>query len=119
MHTTHNLPFEAAPWDPTFAEFFPQLLAIIMRIKEPIVAFRVGTCDGIYTVRDNAYQIIAIQNSEPGNGHFEDVLQWFENSCKRDKKNLMFMEIMNADFGRHLCLKRGFKRKGAHAIKKF
>lgn len=119
METIHNLPFEAAPWEPSFTNFFPQLVANIMRIKQPIVAFRVGTCEGIYTVRNGAYQIIAVQNSNPGNGHFDDVLQWFENSCKRDKKDLMFIEIMNPDFGRHLCLKRGFKQKGSHAIKKF
>lgn len=117
METIHKLDFEACPWEPAFKDLLPQLIADVMRIKEPIVAFRVGTCEGIYTVRDNAFQIIAVQNSKPGNGHFEDVIQWFENSCKRDKKNLMFMEIMNPKFGKHLCDKRGFKRKGSHAIK--
>lgn len=117
MTTTHNLPFEAAPWEPSMAKFFPDLVRSVMHINSSIVAFRVGTCDGIYTAENGFYQIIAIKNDNPGNGHFEDVLQWFEASCIRDKKGLMFMEIMNEDFGKHLERKRGFKRSGHHMVK--
>lgn len=119
MTTTHNLPFEAAPWEPSMIKYFPELVKNVMRINSSIVAFRVGTCDGIYTATEKTYQIIAVTNDNPGNGHFDDVIQWFENSCKRDGKDLMFMEILNDAFGRHLCSKRGFKMKGNHAIKKF
>lgn len=118
MQTAHNLPFEAAPWEP------PTILGMIMSLSSKlkgndVVAFRVGTCEGIYQVSKYAYQIIAVTNSVPGNGHFEDVLQWFESSCRRDGKNLVFMEIMNENFGKHLVTKRGFKRKGTNCVKKF
>lgn len=93
MKTLHNLEFESRPWH---------------RDKE-MVDFRVGTCYGLYFCTDKAYVIVAIKNQEPGNGHFTDVLQWFYESCKRDKKNLVFAEIMNKRFGAHMVLTHGFK----------
>lgn len=119
MKTAHNLPFEAAPWEPSMLRFFPELVRSVMKIDNSIVAFKVGTCNGIYSATKKAYQIIAITNDNQGNGHFEDVLQWFEGSCRRDKKALMFLEIMNERFGEHLISKRGFKKQGRHLIKKF
>ncbi len=114
MKTTHNLDFEAAPWEP------PLIIGMLLKMNNfETTAFRVGTCEGIYRTTDKAYQIIAVTNSNPGNGHFEDVLQWFENSCRRDKKALMFMEILNEQFGKHLEKKRGFKKQDKNMIKKF
>jgi len=119
METIHKLPFEAMPWKPAMLQFMPELLRSALKIDSAIVAFRVGTCHGIYTAKPNAYQIIAINNECPGNGHFEDVLQWFEASCRRDNKSLMFVEIMNDKFGEHLKVKRGFKIKGKNAMKRY
>lgn len=87
MTTAHNLPFEATPWKPALLQFMPELVRFALKLNSQIVAFRVGTCDGIYTATPKAYQIIAITNNVPGNGHFEDVLQWFEASCRRDNKS--------------------------------
>lgn len=89
--STNNLPFETAP------HFMPEF-----------VNFRVGTCTGIYCSSEKNYMILAIGNSESGNGHIQDVFDWFENSCKRDKKNLMIIEIMNPRFMKHLIEKRNF-----------
>lgn len=95
--TTHDLVFEAAPWtnalDPS----------------DNWMVFRVGTCEGVWRSSDDNYSILAITNKEPGNGHFEDVLEWFENSCKRDGKNLMILEVWNDKFKKHLIEKRGFR----------
>jgi len=90
--TTHNLEFLARVWvrDENYAEF------------------KVGTCEGLYNTDDLTYNILAITNNEPGNGHFEDVLQWFENSCRRDRKGLQVQEIHNQKFLTHLIEKRGF-----------
>lgn len=118
MITTHNLPFEACPWIPSGIEFLPEIIKKAFQFDQPIIAFRIGTCEGIYTANKKAYQIIAITNDCPGNGHFEDVLEWFEASCRRDKKSLMFMDILNQDFGDHLFVKRGFKWEGDNMIKK-
>ena len=70
--------------------------------------FCVGTCEGLYYCDKKNYIILAIRNNSPGNGHFNDVIQWFENSCKRDKRNLVFECIINDRFKKYL-LKNGFK----------
>lgn len=100
FESTHKLDFMACPW-PVNPEF---------------IAFKIGTCEGIYESTDKTYDIIAVVNDTPGNGHFEDVLEWFYNSCRRDKKSLRFMEIMNDKFGKHLLKKRRFKKEGENNL---
>lgn len=80
------------------------------------ITWKIGTCHGVYQSTQNTYDILAIYNDERGNGHFEDVLDWFYNSCRRDKKDLRFMEIMNEDFRKHLMKKRGFKKDGKNNL---
>lgn len=106
--TKHCLDFECAPWTPVFP--FPD--------AENYFCFRVGTIEGLWTSTIDSYDILAIENKKPGNGHFDDVLQWFEHSCRRDKKSLRFLEILNDDFREHLIKKRGFKPQGQNVIKK-
>ena len=103
--TKHNLPFLTC-------EYHNPILG-----KTPFYRFKIGTCTGLWGAEDNFYIILAIDNDKPGNGHFEDVLQWFERSCKRDNKGLKFASILNPKFGRHLVHKRGFKIVGKDAIK--
>lgn len=91
----HNLPFEVSSW-----------------IVPDFTRFRVGTCDGLFRSCDKSYDILAISNSNVGNGHFNDVLQWFENSCKRDNKNLQILEVWNSNLKAHLINKRGFNDIG-------
>jgi hypothetical protein len=90
--STNNLLFETAPF------YTPD-----------VTRFIVGTCSGIYSCEGSKYVIIGIANRQPGNGHLQDVFDWFENSCKRDKKDLMVAELMNERFKKHLIEKRGFK----------
>lgn len=71
--------------------------------------FRVGTCHGLYRVKDTFYEILAIANKVPGNGHLRDVWQYFERSCRRDKKGLRIREVWNDGFKNHLIEKQGFK----------
>lgn len=99
LKTKHNLPFESRPW-----------------IMGQFIEFRVGTCHGLWKCRNNEYQILAIENDEKGNGHLDDVFQWFENSCKRDKFNLAILEVWNRDFKKHLIKKRGFKLRGKNDV---
>ena len=70
--------------------------------------FKIGTCGGQWSATEDAYIILSFINDEPGNGHLNDVFEWFEHSCKRDKKNLIVMEVMNEGFYMHLLTKRGF-----------
>lgn len=91
--STHNLPFECAEW-PRDKQF---------------TLFRIGTCEGLWFAEDDAYNILSIINKEMGNGHFEDVFDWFLQSCKRDKKILRFREVWNERLKKHLIEKRGFK----------
>jgi hypothetical protein len=71
--------------------------------------FKIGTCHGSWICKDKKYIIIAVVNDNPGNGHFQDVLDWFENSCRRDKYDLVFTELFNPAFKKHLIEKRGFR----------
>lgn len=71
--------------------------------------FRVGTCKGQWGSVTDAYYILSVINSKPGNGHLDDVFEWFEHSCKRDGKNLLVLECgFNPRFYQHLISKRGF-----------
>lgn len=92
MKTTHNLPFESADW-----------------VVKDFNRFRIGTCEGLWRSTFDSYDILAISNSQPGNGHLQDVFEWFEASCKRDNKKLRILEVWNKNFFFHLIAKRGFK----------
>lgn len=91
--TTHKLDFLSTPFE----------------YDETFTKFKVGTCHGLYGSTTDFYSIIAIINENPGNGHFTDVLEWFEHSCRRDKKSLRVVEIWNESLYVHLLKKRGFK----------
>ena len=103
--STNNLQFEQRPWfrDPGQDEF------------------RIGTCEGLYFSTPDAYCILVVTNNEKGNGHLQDVFDWFENSCKRDGKNLMILDFFNEKFKTHCINKRGFSPVPGtdHLIKKF
>lgn len=103
--STHNLPFEAAEFN---GGLFHSLLGI--QPDKSFAHFRIGTCTGLWRCKGKYYEILAVVNDSPGNGHFADVLEWFGNSCKRDKKSLVFMEVLNERFGSHLMDKHGFER---------
>ena len=96
--TSHSLPFLATePYEGIAGGVF--------------INFKVGTCHGMFTATDEAYQLVAVMNDQPGNGHFTDVLEWFENSAKRDGKALEVVEIWNDRLRQHLIQKRGFRLK--------
>lgn len=98
--TTHNLPFEIAKWE------------VGEELRSGFTRFRIGTCTGLWCSTDATYDILAIDNSDKGNGHFKDVLEWFHNSCKRDKKNFRILEVWNRKFKNHLMAKQGFIPEG-------
>ncbi len=85
---------------------------------EKRIWFIIGTCKGMYIIDDSVYDIWAIGNSDPGNGNFEDVLEWFEFYCKRDNKDLLITHIENMKFRDHLINKRGFIEHGPAGAKK-
>src|ERR1044071_4646203 len=108
MTTSHNLDFLVADWSP-----LPGIPA-----AKDFKEFRVGTCDGLWQSTPTSYDILAITNSIPGNGHFEDVLQWFESSCKRDGKDFKFLEVWNNGLRQHLISKRKFRPCGGDNLVK-
>lgn len=96
MKTVHDLEFYDMIWpkDPNWHEF------------------KIGTVTGLWQTIQSpipAYQILSFLNRSPGNGHLEDVFQWFENSCKRDNYCLIILEVWNQTFKKHLIEKRGFQ----------
>lgn len=92
MITKHQLEFYARPW----------------HRDESYTDFKCGTVFGLYKYEGTSIVIVALKNDFPGNGHLDDVMQWFENSCTRDKKNLKVVDILNKRFYDHLIKKRGF-----------
>lgn len=92
--TTNNLDFEVAESP------YPQLI--------PHKMFRVGTCEGQWGSTNDSFFIMSIENNQQGNGHLNDVLEWFEYSAKEYNKNLIVLECMNKRFYEHLINKRGF-----------
>jgi len=134
MKTTHNLQFECTEWknleDETERIFnridatgnTHQFLASITNLNKynrKVQLFKIGTCNGVWYPTPTEYRILFIGNSQKGNGHFDDVLEWFEASCKRDKRALVFEEVMNKKFMKHLIKKRGFIKRANDAIKHF
>lgn len=95
----HNLQFKVSDW--IFTEF---------------TRFRIGTCDRLWRSTGTTYDILAVSNDSMGNGHFNDVLQWFENSCKRDNKDLQILEFWNSRLKKHLISKKGFNDIGNNSI---
>ena len=102
FQSSHGLYFEVAPW---LAPMFKR--------------FRIGTCEGLWAVNNESYDILAIDNKEKGNGHLEDVFEWFENSCKRDNRDLRVLEVWNKKFMKHLIEKRGFTDIGGDNVIKY
>ena len=106
--TTHKLEFQT-----TRPNLFPHF-------NDEFSEFKIGTCQGLWRSTDNTYDILAVLNTSPSNGHFTDVLEWFENSCKRDNKNFRFLEVWNPILEKHLLNKQGFvKDEGDNLIKYF
>ena len=100
FQSEHNLIFEVAPYP------------LNIDSKKEWIAFRVGTCEGLWCSTAKSYEILAVKNNKIGNGHFNDVLEWFEQSCRRDKKSLKILEVWNSNFKKHLIEKRFFKDIG-------
>jgi hypothetical protein len=101
MKTTHNLEFFSTDiWIGDFRKF------------------QVGTVGGAWRATPISYEILALDNSQPGNGHMIDVIEWFEASCKRDKRSLRILECWNLGFKKHLIEKHGFTDIGNNQIEK-
>lgn len=103
FRTTHNLPFECAQH-------------VVHKV------FRVGTCHGQWGNTKDSFYILSIINNQKGNGHLQDVFEWFEHSCKRESMNLLVLCCFNKNFYQHLIDKRGFTKlddNREHAIKIF
>lgn len=102
--TTHHLDFEIAKWkgDPSLR------------------MFRVGTVEGLYGHDKESIFIVAILNPQSGNGHLEDVFEWFEYACRKSGKKLVIKDLWNDRFRRHLLRKRGFMPvKGKNEVEKY
>lgn len=88
--------------------------------NQDLKTFKIGTCLGVWGVTKDGYQIYKVTNTESGNGHFQDVIEWFEFSCKRDNGSLIFVNIPDGRLKKHLINKKGFKEDGQNnLIKEF
>jgi hypothetical protein len=105
FESEHKLPFLVAEYP------------LNLDTKHKWICFKVGTCEGLWRCTYTSYEILALKNKEKGNGHLNDVFQWFEMSSKRDNKTLKVKEVWNERFQNHLQ-KRGFKRCSAFDFEK-
>ena len=112
MKTKHKPIFESAEWKSVLAK---AILGTLFN-REGWQIFRIGTVEGQWRSTETAYEILSITNNEPGNGHLDDVFEWFGYSCKRDKKDLIIREFWNNDFKEHCIKKRGFKLYGENDL---
>ena len=102
FQSTHNLEFLSREWHP---------LGVVGFLDgDGWQEFKIGTCCGQWRAVNGAYEILSVINETPGNGHLQDVFDWFENSCKRDKRDLVILEVWNEKFLKHLIEKRGFEQ---------
>jgi hypothetical protein len=107
FQSTHKLDFLSSEW--------PYLMN-----TDGWHLYKVGTCNGQWRSTLDAYEILSVINDKPGNGHFNDIMEWFENSCKRDKRILRIREVWNKELHTHMLTKRGFEvESGGNLIKKF
>lgn len=97
IRTTHGLTFEVSD----------HFKVLGMDDGYGWMGFRIGTCEGLWTQKVGAYRILAIQNKEPHNGHLEDVFEYFEHACRRDKMPMVVHEVNNPALAR-ILLRRGF-----------
>lgn len=105
--TTHDLAFLSKYWDRPYN-------------KDGWQEFKVGTCKGLWGATEDTFDILAITNEQPGNGHLDDVMEWFEFSCRRENKSLRILEVWNKKFADHLTTKKGFIiQSGDNLIKHF
>jgi len=105
FHTTHNLAFEVAPWDNP-----------LLWDNEGFMRFRTGTVTGLWRHTKDGYEVLAIVNDLPGNGHLQDFLEWFYHSCKREKCSFIIREFFNLKFKDHLINKHGFRPYGKNDL---
>jgi len=104
IQTKHNLDFLAAPWH---------------RDKR-VMAFKVGTCHGQYAFIEGKLSLISVINEVPGNGHLDDVFEWFEYAARVQGVDLVITEFFNDRFKEHCLKKRGFSSYGKNdVIKRF
>jgi len=77
-------------------------------VDENMFRFKVGTCHGLFYQTEKAVCLLAVMNNEKGNGHFTDVLEWFEYSAQRQGLYFDVIEVWNQRLRKHLMEKQGF-----------
>lgn len=97
--SSNSLEFKISEWE--FNNMFT------WQQKHPIYRYRCGTCDGIFEDGENHVGVIAIVNSQPQNGHFNDTMEWFDYMAQSTNRELKFFEIWNDRLYKHLIDKRG------------
>lgn len=94
--STHNLTFETEAYPIQFDDDLTW------------IQFQMGSCKGLYCENTDAYDLLVVVNDNPGNGHFNDVLEYLEYCCKRNNKKLRLREVWNHSLKWYMITKRGF-----------
>jgi hypothetical protein len=79
--------------------------------RDDWLKFKVGTCEGLWRATPTSYEILAVKNKQKGNGHFQQVMNHFETSCRRDHKKFIVRECWNFWKLAPILKKLGFQRE--------
>lgn len=60
--------------------------------------FIVGTCHGLWVQHNLSVDMWAVINEKPGNGHMDDVIEWFFQIAKAGNVPIRVMDISNKTF---------------------
>jgi len=85
---------------------------------DDIVGFKVGTCHGLFYQTKEALCLLVVVNEEIGNGHFTDVLEWFEFSARIQGLYFDVIHVWNQRLRKHLIEKKGFVAIEADHLRK-
>lgn len=117
FESTHKLEFYCRLWNNPIMDI---LMEAGKKTPYQILEYKVGTVTGQYYINENDKEmtILSVFNHSEGNGHVRDVFEWFENTCKEYKYNLVVTELMNNDF-RDMLMKNGFFIKTHDSVIKY
>lgn len=103
IETTHKLNFNTSLWISPF-----NILSQDDEDDIPWRIYHIGTMHGQFRITKDSIEILSFLNESPGNGHLQDVFEWFEFLSNTEGKPIVIRECWNPGFKQHLISKRGF-----------
>ena len=91
--------------------FFTEFLKLFLPGLK-VAEFHCGTIDGLYVMRNDIYEIIAVYNNEPHNGDFDKFLTELEALSEKTNKEVVMRSFLSERLYNSMK-----KRAGWHVLK--